>query len=263
MAPVDASWLDKCPVCKSGKLSPVAKKKFFGLVTAETFECSNCGATFTPKGGKNQLAKVPDTSNPVWREYGNQILTEREWENIAHGGMSDAKQREADIEGWLVQLREGDISPMMDFGGGSPILLKRKEELILALPNITLIEPRAVRRGGGGSVRVAKGLYLRTFEAESHDELRELDRGTLSLTNKRLVFSGAKRVADISLGKVISVEPYKDSIAVRRSGRQRAQYFTGLDQARVRIAIEDRVYEEPLSGLILKYMIEGLVKQKP
>jgi len=254
MAPVDASWLDKCPVCKSGKLSPVVRKKFFGLVTAETFECSNCGATLTPKGEKTRLAKVPDTSNPDWREYGNQILTEREWENIAHGGMSDAKQREAHIEGWLAQLREGDISPMMDFGGGSPILLKRKEELILALPNIALLEPRAVRRGGGGSVRVAKGLYLRTFEAESHDELRELDRGTLTLTNKRLVFSGTQRSADISLGKIVSIEPYKDAIVVRKSGRQRAQYFTGLGQASLRIAIEDRAYQEPLTGLLLKYM---------
>lgn len=262
--PSEVSWLDKCPVCKSGRLSPVTKKKLFGLVATENFECESCGAIFIQKGERYKLTKVPNTSDAtIWQEYGNQSLTEREWKNIAYGGMSDAKQKEADMEYWMTQLKEGNIS--VRFGGEVPIILKKKEELQLALPNVSLLEPRAVRTGGygGPSFRVAKGVYFRVggFRAESHEELRNIDQGTLTLTNKRLVFSGTKRTINIDLKKIISVEPYSDGIALRREGKEKTHYFRGIDQAELTITVEDRVYKEPFSGLILMYLIEGLTKR--
>ena len=261
--PTEASWLDKCPVCKSGKLSPFSKKKLFGLVTTQNIECSNCGAIFVQKRGKYKLIKVQDTTNTVWQEYGNQSLTEREWKNIAYGGMSDAKQKEVDMEYWMTQLKEGNISVCME--GETPIILKKNEELQLVLPNVSLLEPRVVRSGGygGPSLRVAKGVYFRLggFRAESHEELRSIDQGILTLTNKRLVFSGAKRTINIDLRKIVSIEPYSDGIALRREGKEKTQYFTGIDQAKLTITVDDRVYEEPFSGLILMYLIEGLIKR--
>lgn len=198
--PSEASWLDKCPVCISGKLSAVTKKKLFGLVATENIECNNCGAIFTQKGEKYRLTKVLDTSNIVWLDYGNQNLTEREWKNIAYGGMSDAKQKEVDMEFWMTQLKEGNIPPVR-MGVEAPIILKKKEEIQLALPNVSLLEPRAVRTGayGGPSFRVAKGVYFRVggVRSESHEELRNIDQGTLTLTNKRVVFSGTKRTINI------------------------------------------------------------------
>ena len=56
--PDDASWLDKCPVCKSGKLLPVTKKKLFGFVKTKNFECNTCNAIFTQKGEKYQLTQI-------------------------------------------------------------------------------------------------------------------------------------------------------------------------------------------------------------
>jgi hypothetical protein len=47
--PADVSWLDKCPVCKTGKLSPISKKKLFGLSKEEKVDCINCKASFTKK----------------------------------------------------------------------------------------------------------------------------------------------------------------------------------------------------------------------
>lgn len=265
--PAEASWLDKCPVCKSGKLSAVTKKKLFGLVATENIECDSCGAIFVQKGEKYKLTKVPDTSNIVWQNYGNQSLTEREWKNIAYGGMSDTKQKEADMEFWMTQLKEGNIP--VRIGGEAPIILKKNEELMFALPNTSLWEPRAVRRTTGGyggpSFRVAKGVYFRVggfrAQSESHEELRTIDQGALTLTNKRLVFSGAKRTINIDLRKIVSVEPYRDGIAIRREGKEKTQYFTGIDQAELTITVGNRVYKEPFSGLILMYLIEGLTKQ--
>ncbi len=128
-----------------------------------------------------------------------------------------------------------------------------------------MLEPRAVRTGGyvGPSFRVAKGVYLRVggFQSESHDELRNIDQGTLTLTNKRLVFSGNKRMVNIDLRKIVSIEPYSDGIGLKREGKEKIQYFTGINQAELTITVDDRVYKEPFSGLILNYLIEGLTKQ--
>jgi hypothetical protein len=265
--PADASWLDKCPVCKAGKLSPTTEKKLFGLVTTENIACESCNAVFKGAGERYKLAKVRDVTNEVWREYGNQALTEQEWKNIAYGGMSNAKQREVDMEYWMGQIREGSIIPQM--GGESPIILKKNEEMVFAILNISLREPRAVRRIAGGyggpSFRVTKGVYFRVgavgAQSESHEELRDIDQGVLTLTNKRFVFSGAKRAVNIDLRKIVSVEPYSNGIALMRSDRQKTQYFTGIDQAELTVGIEGRTYKEPFSGLILMSMIEGLIKR--
>lgn len=81
------------------------------------------------------------------------------------------------------------------------------------------------------------------------------------MTNKRLVFSGTKRTINIDLRKILSVEPYSDSIVLRRESKEKTQYFTGIDQAELTITVGDRVYKEPFSGLILMYLIEGLTRQ--
>jgi len=83
----------------------------------------------------------------------------------------------------------------------------------------------------------------------------------LTLTDRRLVFSGSKRTVNIDLRKIVAVEPYRDGIGVQRADRARTQYFTGIDQVELKIRVEDREYIEPLTGLIMKYMIEGLVKR--
>ena len=49
---------------------------------------------------------------------------------------------------------------------------------------------------------------------------------------------------EVDLRKLISVDAYSDAVAIRRSG---TYAFT----------VEGRAYREPLSGLILKYAIEG------
>lgn len=89
----DGSWLSRCPVCKTSELLPVQDKKLFGLVTLHWLEC-DCGAVFHAMGEQYRLVQISDESNPVWREYGEQNLTAREWKTIAHGGLSDAKLTE-------------------------------------------------------------------------------------------------------------------------------------------------------------------------
>jgi len=260
--PAEASWFDKCPVCKSGKLSMATKKKLFGLVNAQTVECDTCGAVFTQKDEKYKLSKIKDTSNSIWQEYGNKALLANEWKNIAYGGLSDARQREIDMERWLTRLKNGEVNFCMNVE--SPIILKINETLIFSFPNISLWEPRSVRRGGGAgtSFRVAKGVRFRVggFQAESHEELRNIDQGHLTLTSKRLVFSGAKRAVSIPINKIISIDPFSDAISIRREGKERSQNFVGVNQGRVTFTEGGREYQEPFSGPMIMYLIEGLIK---
>jgi hypothetical protein len=260
--PVEVSWLDKCPVCKSGKLLSATKKKLFGLVNEQNVECDSCGAAFTQNDEKYKLSKVSDTSNPTWQEYGNQALMAEEWKTIAYGGLPASRQREVDMESWLTRLRNGEVNFRMDVE--SPIILKKNEEMILSFPNISLWEPRSVRRGGGAgtSFRVAKGVSFRVggFQAESHEELRNIDNGPLTLTSKRIVFSGVKRTVSIPLDKVISIEPFRDAIRIRREGKEKAQNFVGINQGIVTFTESDREYQEAFSGPMMMYIIEGLVK---
>jgi hypothetical protein len=266
----EAAWTAKCPVCKSGQLKLATYKGLFGIKTTLSYKCTNCDAIFTPDGDKYKLTTVKDKSNPVWQNYGNKSLTEREWKTIASGGLSDDRQHEADMEQWLTALKEGKVSIKM-ICDSSPLLLKQKEELQVVLPNMALWEPRSVRQSvggyGGPSFRIAKGVYWRLgafgSQSESREELKAIDQGRFTLTNKRLIFSGAKRTIDINLNKIISIEPYSDGIAVRTSGRQKTQYFVSVDPERVRttVTIDGREYKEPFTGLMLKYLIEGLVKQ--
>jgi hypothetical protein len=257
----EGSWLDKCPACKSGKLSLVSKKKLFGLSKEEKIECDYCGATFIEKNGKYQLTYIRGSILGFWDDYGNKILDENEWKNIAYGGLSNVEQKDADMNTWLSQIKSGNIQQMSDT---SPVMLKRGENLIISLLGISLIEARSIRKGsyGGPSIKIAKGLYFRVggFQAQSQEELKVLDQGIITLTNKRVVYSGSKKTVDIPLTKITSLQPYSDAISIVREGKERTQHFKGINQTTLTISVNGRKYEEPFSGLIFMYMIQGLTK---
>ena len=190
---------------------------------------------------------------------------------IRVAAISDINQKEADRELWRREVREGEITAKL-IGAESPVILKRGEELRVVLPDISLVEPRSVSEGrafyGGPTIRLAKGVSLRTGVAkgrgESHEELRNVDQGVLTLTSKRLVFSGGKRTLTIELARIVSMEPFRDGIAIRREGKEKTQYFSGINPEMISIkaTVDDREYEEPFTGELLQYFIEGAIKQQ-
>ena len=91
---LENSWLDKCPVCRSGQLSPIEEKALFGLMTLRWLEC-DCGATFTSSDEGHKLLDAGDKSTPVWQQYGKKTLTDREWKAIANGGASSFDWRDS------------------------------------------------------------------------------------------------------------------------------------------------------------------------
>ena len=261
MISVEASWLDRCPVCVSGKLSLVTIKKLFGLVSVEQIECNNCKAIFKKEEGKYKNINVSDAYKS-FKYYGS-VLDENEWKSIAYGGKSDKELLEEGMHNFLNRLKDGTL-PMKIIEVESPVILKKNEELYLCLPEISLLETRAVRVStyGGPSIRVAKGIYYRlgNSQSESHEEFRTIDLGILILTNKRFIFSGSKKSISIDLKKIISVEPFSDAIGLRREGKEKTQYFKGFDQFEFSIHVKNKEYAELFSGVIVSYLIEGLIK---
>ena len=137
--------------------------EFLWLTKYQILLCAKCGAKFKKKiseSGYWQLFETVDKNNKVWSEYGLQILTPREWVNIGNGGMSDQKQKVVDIEGWLQRLSAGSLK--VSFKGVlTPVILKPGEDLLFALPAVTLKEPRAVSR----AMAVMQGLVFGLLRA--------------------------------------------------------------------------------------------------
>ncbi|NLA39727.1 MAG: hypothetical protein GX882_10220, partial [Methanomicrobiales archaeon] len=263
-APATGSWLERCPVCRAGPLEETVSRGFLGLTSRQVYACPRCGATFSPEGGEMfRLSGVTDQSDPVWKTYGNQTLTGDEWRRIAHGGVSDARQRILDIEYALGEIQKGSVPELRV--EANAVLLKRGERAVAVIPGVTLKEPRSVRKtyggGGGPSIRIAKGVYFRTggfaSRSESHEEIKEIDSGTLTLTNRRLVFTGRKRTVNVPLGKIVGMEPYRDAIAINRDGKQRTEYYTGIDNVHLTIHVDGRTHVVPLSGVVFMCMVQG------
>ena len=255
-----------CPVCREGTLEERQEKGFLGFGSKRELVCERCGAVLVDRGGNTdhlELTEIQQPGLPGWTTYAHQKLTMSEWTRIAHGGLSDQEQRDRDLADALTELREGRLAPPAE-GVDASLMLKAGEKAFFSLPDITLREPRSVSNGvyGGPSIHIAKGVTIRAgaFQAQSHEELKDIDQGTLVLTNKRLVFAGSKRSVEPVLAKLISVDAYSDAVAIRREGKEKTEFYLGLDHGFYEFTVDGRSYREQFSGLMLKYMIEGLLK---
>ena len=259
--------LSQCPLCHGDGFS-TQEKKFLGVFPITRYTCPSCGVSFRKSGKESYvIANVTDKTPVIWQTYAKQPLTVKEWVTIGNGGMSDAKQHDADMEKWMDKLRQGTIS-VSCVNAPTAIILKKDEKVIAAFPNIVLKESRAVRVSsgsyGGPSFRVAKGVYFHVggfgSTSQSHGEIKDIDTGILTITNQRFIYSGKMKGVDVTLRKITGVEPYSDGIALHREGYQKTQYFTWRGNlATLDIGVSERKYQEPLSGLVLKYLIEGAV----
>ncbi len=108
------------------------------------------------------------------------------------------------------------------------ILLKPGETAFYSAPSI-LYETRAVRHYQSGSVgfRVAKGIYVGGSKGRSisSQEWSQIDAGTLTITNKRLIFDGGGADRTVALNKVLSAESRMDGVEVSAESRQKSMVF--------------------------------------
>ena len=88
--------------------------------------------------------------------------------------------------------------------------------------------------GPVASIRICKGLRYRIGSVQvqrvTRDEMVEIDRGQLYVTNKRIIFNGAKKNSTIRLSALLSFSPYADGVALEKaSGKAAHLVLSGVD----------------------------------
>ncbi len=268
-SPSVAAWTARCPACREAALVPgEPKSPFFGGAVRSVWLCPRCQAQFVQKsapadGGPvtYELKKAGPSGSAVAKRFAKEALTSDEWARVATGGRSDGEIASADLQSFLLAVRDGSTTFRLD--GESPVALKRGEFAALRCSDVVLREPRRVTQGvyGGPRVRVAKNLSfnLGAFRAAPHEELHDVDRGELVITSKRYVFMGEKRTVSANLTMIVAVEPYLDAVAIHRSNKQRMEMFTNLDRYGFDFEWEGRSHMASVSGLVVACTIEGLM----
>ncbi len=81
---VSLSWMNLCPVCRTGSLGHVSGKQLFGLPYTEYFvECSHCGAKFVPSGEQFRLVSIAALRDPLWKSNLDKTYPPETWSAIA------------------------------------------------------------------------------------------------------------------------------------------------------------------------------------
>lgn len=211
---VKTKYFIECPVCK-GSIKHKTGEKFIHY-------CKSCHAEYFDMGeGLFKLSIDKNDSKHYDFQYNKCNLPVEEWNCIAKFGKT---LRETTLE----EFQSGKIiehDPVELNLAGS---LKPKE-MIVWVEQSELHEPRAVRNYGGGSVRVMKGVWIHGGQSESHQEMRHIDNGRLILTNRRLLFNGGSRTANIDLRKILNITTFSDGFKVNIENRQKPQFFASND----------------------------------
>lgn len=140
-------------------------------------------------------------------------------------GGTNSKKTESPVENFEHYINEKE-----DLKDTRKKLILHGDEKLLYTQSSDFYEERAVRNSvrTGHSIRIMKGwwYHLGSGQAESHGELREIDSGILYITTKRFIFNGTFKSYNYSYAKLLSVEPFNDSVRIAVDGRQKTLTFT-------------------------------------
>ena len=264
-----------CFNCNQNTL--IQLKKDVLLSSKVAYFCTNCGLALEKSGSSYKIVDILDRNNPMWKMHNVQQFKIEDWENIANGAFSkkDQSKRENEMEDLrerLFQLQmEQDISNISQdlikgktylYPVDSPAELKENEEAYFSIQDIILSEPEITKKTSfETSFKLSKGVTVKSGAKKTTraplKKLKEIDTGTLVITNKRVVFVGIKKTVSIDLRKIFSINIFKDGISIQRENKKRIEYFTGTDQKEMTFEIEGREQTFTLEGNIVRAMILG------
>lgn len=120
------------------------------------------------------------------------------------------------------------------------IILQKKEVCHYEIPSGLVEETTKTRYVGGSrgvSFRIAKGVYYRVgnFKGERVTERfkQMTDSGTLYVTNKRVIFVGAKKNITYPFNKIINITKFDDAIQFQKENETKPKYFLIKDQSAI------------------------------
>jgi hypothetical protein len=135
-------------------------------------------------------------------------------------------QHDEETRKWLEKFRllwtiENADLPAVECG----LSLPRSETCHISCPAEWYESRRVAKRltygGPALRIKIAKGLYWRAgsyaINVQSDDMTQLIDTGTLYLTNKRLIFMGARGNKTVALNKILDFESYTDGVKIQKA----------------------------------------------
>jgi hypothetical protein len=117
-----ASWMNMCPVCRTGILNRIVGKQLFGIPHTDFYiECTYCGAKFIPVGTQFRLVSIATVRDPLWRKHLNETFSVETWSALARGtspggnrhvrqtGKKPVNQSQKLPSGGFTQLKDGSL----------------------------------------------------------------------------------------------------------------------------------------------------------
>jgi hypothetical protein len=145
----------------------------------------------------------------------------------------------------------------------NPLAISTGEKVLAVLPHTRLLEPRSVRirqgRRSSSSIRWSRGYstgsggYSST--AETQDQMRQIDEGTLVLTDKKVAFLGALKTITVDLKNILGVEEFRYGVAIHREDRENVETFKISEKLTLIYREGDETLSVPFAGPILERLI--------
>ena len=161
------------------------------------------------------------------------------------------RQKQVDIGYAIRRMEQGDLSFISGIDHKGPVFLN----------DILLLEPGVARAEGGIRGRIARGLYFyvpQPQSAEPDEELVEVDKGTLTLTDEGIAFAGKTRRIGVGFAAIESISHGQNAITIAAKTAHRLHFGSGGNE--VTLKVQDRTYKEPLSGTLLRLIVEAAMK---
>jgi hypothetical protein len=125
----------------------------------------------------------------------------------------------------VARANAGRLEILRDHG----IVLKDDEVAHLQVRASLMKEVRRTTRTYGGfSFRLAKGIYYHVGSSSVGSvstSLEEADSGTLTVTSRRVIYTGQRQSREMLHSKIMAVNTYDDGIEFNLSNRQNAPLF--------------------------------------
>jgi len=143
--PVNASWTNKCPVCRTGILTRITGKQLFGIPRTDFYEeCTHCGAKFIPVGTQFRLVSIARIRDPLWKKHLDETYPPETWAALARGsGMIPGSKPPVEV-----RVKNNDKLPPKSPAGG--LTLTRDGSLVVPVLEKTLyFKPVKLQFSGG------------------------------------------------------------------------------------------------------------------
>jgi hypothetical protein len=141
--PLNSSWTNKCPVCRTGILTRITGKQLFGIPRTDFYEeCTHCGAKFIPVGTQYRLVSIARIRDPLWKKHLDETYPPETWAALARGSGTGGKPPVQ------VPLKNEDRPPMKSPTGG--LMLMKDGSLVVPVGEKTLyFKPVKLQFSGG------------------------------------------------------------------------------------------------------------------